>query len=175
MKPPEMPDFFCADIFFKKIKIKFSDEMEILIFLHSIPSMELQVSRKAFRFKASLPNTTKIELETQNRRHASSHNQKYPNQLETSWHTRESFSQVLALQYSGSVSEVFIFSLVVQKTLNSLKRKKKHCESQGMSLNTGKACCRLCLAPEHECVNIFKTQAADKQPIQSKINSCVSK
>ena len=34
-------------------------------------------------------------------------------------------------------------------------------------------CCRLCLAPENECVEIFKTQAADKQPIQSKISSCV--
>jgi len=34
-------------------------------------------------------------------------------------------------------------------------------------------CCRLCLAPQNECVEIFKTQAADKQPIQSKISSCV--
>lgn len=42
-----------------------------------------------------------------------------------------------------------------------------------MTQNSGKACCRLCLAPENECVNIFKTQAADKQPIQTKINSCV--
>lgn len=42
-----------------------------------------------------------------------------------------------------------------------------------MSQNSGKTCCRLCLAPEDECVGIFKTQAADKQPIQTKINSCV--
>lgn len=34
-------------------------------------------------------------------------------------------------------------------------------------------CCRLCLAPQNECVEIFKTQAADKQPIQLKISSCV--
>ncbi|KAL7028030.1 hypothetical protein ACKWTF_005702 [Chironomus riparius] len=34
-------------------------------------------------------------------------------------------------------------------------------------------CCRLCLAPQNECVEIFKTQAADKQPMQSKISSCV--
>lgn len=42
-----------------------------------------------------------------------------------------------------------------------------------MAQNAGKACCRLCLAPESECVDIFKTQAADKLPIQTKINSCV--
>lgn len=34
-------------------------------------------------------------------------------------------------------------------------------------------CCRLCLASGDECVNIFKTQAADKQPIHTKISSCV--
>lgn len=42
-----------------------------------------------------------------------------------------------------------------------------------MTQNAGKACCRLCLAPENECVDIFKTQAADKQAIQVKINACV--
>lgn len=42
-----------------------------------------------------------------------------------------------------------------------------------MVQNSGKACCRLCLAPENECVGIFKTQAADKQQIQAKINLCV--
>lgn len=42
-----------------------------------------------------------------------------------------------------------------------------------MTQNISKACCRLCLAPETECVDIFKTQAADKQPIQTKINNCV--
>lgn len=42
-----------------------------------------------------------------------------------------------------------------------------------MAQNSGKACCRLCLAPENECVDIFKTQAADKLPIQTKISSCV--
>lgn len=33
--------------------------------------------------------------------------------------------------------------------------------------------CRLCLAPENECVEILKTQAADKQSIQSKILACL--
>ncbi len=42
-------------------------------------------------------------------------------------------------------------------------------EAMGSSRN----CCRLCLAPENECVAIFKTQAADKQSIQSKISSCI--
>lgn len=34
-------------------------------------------------------------------------------------------------------------------------------------------CCRLCLAPENECVSIYKTSAADKQPLSMKINACV--
>lgn len=42
-----------------------------------------------------------------------------------------------------------------------------------MSLVVGKSCCRLCLAPDNECVSIFKTQAADKLPIQEKIAACV--
>lgn len=42
-----------------------------------------------------------------------------------------------------------------------------------MSLVLGKSCCRLCLAPDNECVSIFKTQAADKLPIQEKIAACV--
>lgn len=42
-----------------------------------------------------------------------------------------------------------------------------------MSLVVGKSCCRLCLAPDNECVGIFKTQAADKLPIQEKIAACV--
>lgn len=42
-----------------------------------------------------------------------------------------------------------------------------------MTQNAGKACCRLCLAPNNECVDIFKTQAADKLTIQSKISACV--
>lgn len=35
------------------------------------------------------------------------------------------------------------------------------------------SCCRLCLASGDECVNIFRTQAADKQPLNTKISSCV--
>jgi hypothetical protein len=59
-----------------------------------------------------------------------------------------------------------------------VKRKKKNLiNPQGykttMAQNLGKHGCRLCLAPENECVSIFKTQAADKQPINIKINSCV--
>lgn len=42
-----------------------------------------------------------------------------------------------------------------------------------MTQNAGKACCRLCLAPGDECVDIFKTQASDKTTIQSKIGACV--
>lgn len=36
-----------------------------------------------------------------------------------------------------------------------------------------RVCCRLCLAPENECVSIFTTSAADKEPLSSKINACV--
>lgn len=42
-----------------------------------------------------------------------------------------------------------------------------------MAQNAGKTCCRLCMAPESECVGIFKTQAADKLPIKSKISACL--
>lgn len=34
--------------------------------------------------------------------------------------------------------------------------------------------CRLCLAPDSECVPIFATAAADKEPLSNKILSCVS-
>lgn len=34
--------------------------------------------------------------------------------------------------------------------------------------------CRLCLAPDTECVPIFATAAADKEPLSSKIMSCVN-
>lgn len=34
--------------------------------------------------------------------------------------------------------------------------------------------CRLCMAPDTECVPIFATSAADKEPLSSKIMSCVS-
>lgn len=34
--------------------------------------------------------------------------------------------------------------------------------------------CRLCLAPDSECVPIFTTAAADKEPLSTKILSCVS-
>ena len=34
--------------------------------------------------------------------------------------------------------------------------------------------CRLCLAPDTECVPIFATAAADKEPLSSKIHSCVN-
>lgn len=33
--------------------------------------------------------------------------------------------------------------------------------------------CRLCLAPENECVSIYNNLSADKQPLQQKISSCV--
>ena len=39
--------------------------------------------------------------------------------------------------------------------------------------SNSKNCCRLCLAPENECVEIFRTKAADKQPIQTKITACL--
>lgn len=35
-------------------------------------------------------------------------------------------------------------------------------------------CCRLCLAPDNECVPIFTTYAADKEPISIKIQACVN-
>lgn len=34
--------------------------------------------------------------------------------------------------------------------------------------------CRLCMAPDSECVPIFATAAADKEPLSSKIMACVS-
>lgn len=34
--------------------------------------------------------------------------------------------------------------------------------------------CRLCLAPDSECVPIFATAAADKEPLSSKIQACVN-
>lgn len=44
-----------------------------------------------------------------------------------------------------------------------------------ISLNNrpNRVCCRLCLAPENECVNIYMTSAADKEPLSLKINACV--
>lgn len=33
--------------------------------------------------------------------------------------------------------------------------------------------CRLCLAPDSECVPIFATAAADKEPLSNKILSCI--
>lgn len=53
------------------------------------------------------------------------------------------------------------------------KRKRKIQGAPAMTLVAGKSCCRLCLAPDNECVSIFKTQAADKLPIQAKIAACV--
>lgn len=35
-------------------------------------------------------------------------------------------------------------------------------------------CCRLCLAPDSECISIFKSYAADKEPLALKIQSCVN-
>ncbi|XP_075158522.1 hangover [Haematobia irritans] len=35
-------------------------------------------------------------------------------------------------------------------------------------------CCRLCLAPDNECISILNSYAADKEPLASKIHSCVS-
>lgn len=34
--------------------------------------------------------------------------------------------------------------------------------------------CRLCMAPDTECVPIFATAAADKEPLSSKILACVN-
>lgn len=34
--------------------------------------------------------------------------------------------------------------------------------------------CRLCLAPDSECVPIFATAAADKEPLSNKIFACVN-
>jgi len=34
--------------------------------------------------------------------------------------------------------------------------------------------CRLCLAPDNECVPIFTTTAADKEPLKIKIHACVN-
>lgn len=42
------------------------------------------------------------------------------------------------------------------------------------SVTAHRLCCRLCLAPDSECVPIMKTEAADKEPIAQKINFCVS-
>lgn len=35
-------------------------------------------------------------------------------------------------------------------------------------------CCRLCLAPDNECISILNSYAADKEPLATKIHSCVS-
>lgn len=35
-------------------------------------------------------------------------------------------------------------------------------------------CCRLCLAPDSECISIFNSYAADKEPLANKIQSCVN-
>lgn len=35
-------------------------------------------------------------------------------------------------------------------------------------------CCRLCLAPDNECISILNSYAADKEPLASKIHTCVS-
>lgn len=35
-------------------------------------------------------------------------------------------------------------------------------------------CCRLCLAPDNECISILNSYAADKEPLATKIYSCVS-
>lgn len=37
-----------------------------------------------------------------------------------------------------------------------------------------RAGCRLCLGPDTECVAIFATAAADKEPLASKIQTCVN-
>lgn len=34
--------------------------------------------------------------------------------------------------------------------------------------------CRLCLAPDNECVPIFTNSAADKEPLSIKIQACVN-
>lgn len=39
---------------------------------------------------------------------------------------------------------------------------------------TRQVCCRLCLAPDSECVSIYGVVAADREPLAQKIQSCVS-
>lgn len=35
-------------------------------------------------------------------------------------------------------------------------------------------CCRLCLAPDSECISILNSYAADKEPLAAKILHCVN-
>jgi hypothetical protein len=56
----------------------------------------------------------------------------------------------------------------------SISESTSGAQMASQTIGNGKLpCCRLCLASGDECVNIFKTQAADKQPIHTKISSCV--
>ncbi|KAG5683827.1 hypothetical protein PVAND_013090 [Polypedilum vanderplanki] len=71
---------------------------------------------------------------------------------------------------STNFKKPVLIKSVVKKKQKQKERKEKN--SIGLMAQT-KNCCRLCLAPETECVEIFKTQAADKQPIHTKIVSCV--
>jgi len=34
-------------------------------------------------------------------------------------------------------------------------------------------CCRLCIAPQTECISIINSYAADKEPLSTKIHNCV--
>lgn len=43
-----------------------------------------------------------------------------------------------------------------------------------MNSSSRHQCCRLCLAPVSECISIFKSYAADKEPLALKIQSCVN-
>ncbi|KAL5276891.1 hypothetical protein ACFFRR_002229 [Megaselia abdita] len=47
-------------------------------------------------------------------------------------------------------------------------------ESSSATMTSRHQCCRLCLAPDSECISIFKSYAADKEPLALKIQSCVN-
>uniref|UniRef100_A0A336KEG1 CSON007249 protein n=1 Tax=Culicoides sonorensis TaxID=179676 RepID=A0A336KEG1_CULSO len=69
-------------------------------------------------------------------------------------------------------------NLLQQQQRQLQQRKEQESSEQEMmniSLNNrpNRTCCRLCLAPENECVNIYMTSAADKEPLSLKINACV--
>ncbi|XP_018802438.1 PREDICTED: zinc finger protein hangover [Bactrocera latifrons] len=46
--------------------------------------------------------------------------------------------------------------------------------SDGSPVRARQNCCRLCLAPGSECISILNSYAADKEPLATKIQNCVS-
>ncbi|XP_020715406.1 zinc finger protein hangover [Ceratitis capitata] len=46
--------------------------------------------------------------------------------------------------------------------------------SEGSPVRARQNCCRLCLAPGSECISILNSYAADKEPLATKIQNCVS-